>query len=64
MVVPFCLCQTLAPVAELVDALDSKSSSFGSGGSIPPGGTKGFQEIRFSLKPFLFGKVVNDERKQ
>lgn len=28
-----------APVAELVDALDSKSSSFGSGGSIPPGGT-------------------------
>ena len=27
-------------MAELVDALDSKSSSFGSGGSIPPGGTK------------------------
>ncbi len=29
----------LAGVAELVDALDSKSSYFGSGGSIPPSGT-------------------------
>ena len=28
-----------APLAELVDALDSKSSSFGSAGSIPAGGT-------------------------
>ena len=27
-------------MAELVDALDSKSSSFGSGGSIPPQGTR------------------------
>jgi hypothetical protein len=29
-----------ALVAELVDALDSKSSAFGRGGSIPPQGTK------------------------
>ena len=29
-----------APVAELVDALDSKSCSFGSAGSIPARGTK------------------------
>tara|TARA_A100001234_G_scaffold197933_1_gene188364 strand:- start:169 stop:318 length:150 start_codon:yes stop_codon:yes gene_type:complete len=29
-----------AQVAELVDALDSKSSSFGSAGSIPALGTK------------------------
>ena len=29
-----------ARVAELVDALDSKSSSFGSAGSIPASGTK------------------------
>ena len=30
----------IAPVAELVDALDSKSCSFGSAGSIPARGTK------------------------
>ncbi len=29
----------LAPLAELVDAPDSKSGSFGSAGSIPAGGT-------------------------
>ena len=33
-----------APVAELVDALDSKSCSFGSAGSIPARGTKNQSE--------------------
>tara|TARA_B100001175_G_scaffold314285_1_gene323346 strand:- start:564 stop:800 length:237 start_codon:yes stop_codon:yes gene_type:complete len=37
--------EQIASVAELVDALDSKSSSFGSVGSIPTRGT-----IRFFLK--------------
>ena len=34
------LCSKYASVAELVDALDSKSSSEGSAGSIPARGTK------------------------
>ncbi len=43
-------------MAELVDALDSKSSSFGSGSSILPGGTKNLSQERLrcifhSLKP-------------
>ena len=33
--------QTLAPLAELVDARDSKSRSLRSAGSIPAGGTIG-----------------------
>ena len=40
-------------MAELVDALDSKSSSFGSVGSIPTQGTFASQNLRgFSLKIF------------
>jgi hypothetical protein len=38
------LCTLNAPVAELVDALDSKSCSFGSAGSIPARGTKNQSE--------------------
>ena len=34
----------IARVAELVDALDSKSCSFGSAGSIPASGTKNQSE--------------------
>ena len=41
-----------ARVAELVDALDSKSSSFGSAGSIPASGTK--KEAFSQKSPFLF----------
>ena len=41
-----------ARVAELVDALDSKSSSFGSAGSIPASGTK--WETFSRKSPFLF----------
>jgi hypothetical protein len=37
----------------LVDALDSKSSSFGSGGSIPPGGTfKKLDDFRWAFFSF------------
>ena len=36
-------CRPLARVAELVDALDSKSSNFGCAGSIPASSTKGLQ---------------------
>ena len=45
-----------ARVAELVDALDSKSSSFGSAGSIPASGTK---EETFSRESpfFLYLKI-------
>ena len=38
-----------ASVAELVDALDSKSCSFGSAGSIPARGTKPQRNLRFFL---------------
>ena len=41
-----------ARVAELVDALDSKSSVFGRAGSIPAPGTKG----SVFTEPFLFVK--------
>tara|TARA_B100001564_G_scaffold307663_1_gene277646 strand:+ start:244 stop:390 length:147 start_codon:yes stop_codon:yes gene_type:complete len=37
-----------ALVAELVDALDSKSSSFGSVGSIPTQGTFIFKNLQFT----------------
>ena len=47
----FCRPNYRARVAELVDALDSKSSSFGSAGSIPASGTR---EETFSREsPFL-----------
>ena len=39
-----------ALVAELVDALDSKSSSFGSVGSIP---TRGTQRLLFYVMGFI-----------
>lgn len=38
-------CRPQARVAELVDALDSKSSSFGSAGSIPASSTKGLSRL-------------------
>ena len=41
-----------ASVAELVDALDSKSCSFGSAGSIPARGTKALEFSRAFLFPF------------
>ena len=44
--------QHFAQVAELVDALDSKSSFFGSVGSIPTLSTK--WEISEKLSPFSF----------
>ena len=44
-----------ARVAELVDALDSKSSSFGSAGSIPASGTSK-KELVFTLAPFSIHK--------
>ena len=42
--------QTLAPLAELVDARDSKSRSLRSAGSIPAGGTIGL---------FLCNKIID-----
>jgi hypothetical protein len=39
-----------APVAELVDALDSKSSSARSAGSIPARGTKGVRGSRMGTR--------------
>ena len=39
-------------MAELVDALDSKSSSFGSAGSIPSPGTKASQFCGAFFMPF------------
>ena len=45
----------IADVAELVDAPDSKSGSFGSGGSIPPVGTDNQQvKLSFTTRLFLF----------
>ena len=41
-----------ASVAELVDALDSKSCSFGSAGSIPARGTKALEFSRAFFIPF------------
>ncbi len=46
--------QTLAPLAELVDARDSKSRSLRSAGSIPAGGTIGL---------FLFYKINDLDEK-
>ena len=46
-----------ALVAELVDALDSKSSSFGSVGSIPTQGTERELLVFSSLFPVLFLSV-------
>ena len=48
---------TNAWVAELVDALDSKSSSFGSAGSIPAPGTERELLVFSSLFPVLFFSV-------
>jgi hypothetical protein len=42
-----------ASVAELVDALDSKSCSFGSAGSIPARGTKALESSRAFFMVFL-----------
>ena len=55
-----------ALVAELVDALDSKSSSFGSVGSIPTQGTKcnSFQGLHFFLILTKTWAFVFQERKQ
>ncbi|MDG1927531.1 MAG: hypothetical protein P8I60_06120 [Flavobacteriaceae bacterium] len=47
----------LALVAELVDALDSKSSFFGSVGSIPTLSTK--WETSEKLSPFSFFSTCN-----
>ena len=43
----------IAQVAELVDALDSKSSFFGSAGSIPALSTK-WDKFSFLIYPILF----------
>ncbi len=44
-----------ARVAELVDATDSKSVFFGSGGSIPPPGTiKKKNDLEITLQAVLF----------
>ena len=40
-------------MVKLVDTLDSKSGSFGSGGSSPPTGTKSFYLIDFLKKPLV-----------
>ncbi len=49
----FAALQTIcAPLAELVDARDSKSRSFGSAGSIPAGGTTPL--LRKSIADFAF----------
>jgi hypothetical protein len=45
-----------ASVAELVDALDSKSCSFGSAGSIPARGTKALDFSRAFFIP-LYNKI-------
>ena len=42
-------------MAELVDALDSKSCSFGSAGSIPASGTSK-KELVFTSPPFSIDK--------
>jgi hypothetical protein len=48
-----------ARVAELVDALDSKSSSFGSAGSIPAPGTKRSEKQSESkVSHFFFGPMA------
>jgi hypothetical protein len=46
----------IALVAELVDALDSKSSSFGSVGSIPTQGTNDFN-LCFYFRIKVLGKL-------
>jgi hypothetical protein len=52
----------LALVAELVDALDSKSSFFGSVGSIPTQGTLRVRNSLFNMKLriflFVFGNIL------
>ena len=45
-------------MAELVDALDSKSSSFGSVGSIPTSGTKTGNCSEESDSPFFIAKKI------
>jgi hypothetical protein len=47
-----------ARVAELVDALDSKSSSFGSAGSIPAPGTKQSERQSESEVPHFFFDLI------
>ena len=47
-----------ARVAELVDALDSKSSFFGSAGSIPALGTKRELLVFSSIFPVLFFSLI------
>ena len=58
----FCRPNGWARVAELVDALDSKSCSFGSAGSIPASGTR---EETFSREsPFFVFKLCIVEKKK
>ena len=51
-------------MAELVDALDSKSSSFGVGVRFPPGVLKGFQPHLTLSNGAVFLKVANKCGKQ
>ena len=63
----FCRPNYRARVAELVDALDSKSSSFGSASSIPASGTREeafSKESPFFQKPKMQSFILDNQNEK